>query len=345
MNPSPKLTSRLNRQWRIAARPDGLVKESDFVWREEAVPALQDGQILVRNVYLSLDPTNRVWMNDADTYLPKLPLGAVMRGVTIAVVEESRHPEFRAGDIVQGLCGWQEYSVESGAGLVKLPRIPGLSLTAFFGAMGHIGFTSYFGLLDIGQPKEGETLVVSAAAGAVGSIAGQIGKIKGCRVVGIAGSDDKCQWITSELGFDAAINYKKENVLDALNHHCPNGIDIDFENVGGNILEAVIQNLNLHGRIVLCGMISQYNQAVPSGPRNFANLIAKRGLVKGFIVFDYAARYNEAAAEIIRWLSEGKLKYRVDMIEGLRNAPTALNRLFEGANTGKLLVRVSEEPS
>ena len=206
------MAAQVNHQWRLAARPQGAVKESDFEWREEAVPDLGEGQILVRQIYLSLDPANRAWMNPVDSYLPMLPLGAVMRGGAIGVVEDSRNASFEKGDIAQGLGGWQEYYAGPAAGWTKLPRVPGLPLTAFFGAMGHIGFTAYFGLLDIGQPKAGETLVVSAAAGAVGSLVGQIGKIKGCRVVGIAGADDKCRWITSELGFDAAINYKKENV-------------------------------------------------------------------------------------------------------------------------------------
>jgi NADPH-dependent curcumin reductase CurA len=343
MNPTTSKSSAMNHQWRLSARPKGMVQESDFEWHEEPLRELAEGEVLVRTLYLSLDPTNRVWMNDADSYMPKLPLGAVMRGGAIGVVERSRNAAFAEGDIVQGLIGWQEYLIDTGAGLSKLPRIPGIPLDAYFGAMGHIGFTAYFGLLDIGKPREGDTLVVSAAAGAVGSIAGQIGKLKGCRVVGIAGSDDKCHWITTDLGFDAAINYKTEDVGKALRSHCPGGIDIDFENVGGTIMEAVLDNLKLNARIVLCGMISQYNEGSAAGPRNFGNILMKRALVKGFIVFDYAARYGEAATDIIRWLSEGKLKYRIDQVEGLRSAPSALQRLFKGSNTGKLLVKVSAE--
>lgn len=285
-------------------------------------------------------------MNPVDTYLPMLPLGAVMRGIALGVIEESRNPGFQKGDVVQGLSGWQDYYTGDAAGFTKLPRVPGVPLTAFFGAMGHIGFTAYFGMLDIGQPKPGETLVVSAAAGAVGSIAGQIGKIKGCRVVGIAGSDDKCEWIVKDLGFDSAINYRKENVRDALGAHCPKGIDIDFENVGGEIMEAVFDHLNLKARVALCGLISQYNESEAiRGPANFGLLLTKRVHLEGFIVLDYAARFPEAAMQIVPWLMSGKLKYRIDMVEGLRQAPTALNRLFDGANTGKLLVKVSEEPA
>ncbi len=339
------MPSIINHQWRLRARPQGRVSESDFEWREEALGEPAAGEILVRNIYLSLDPANRIWMNPADSYVPMLQLGEVMRGGAIGVVEASGDPAFQPGDIVQGLVGWQEYYLGSAAGFVKLPPLPGLPLTAHFGAMGHIGFTAYFGLLDIGQPKEGDTLVVTAGAGAVGSIVGQIGKIKGCRVVGIAGSDDKCHWLTSELGFDAAINYRKENVRQALAAKCPAGIDIDFENVGGEILEAIIDHLNLHARIVLCGLISQYNATKPSGPANFGNLLVKRTKVQGMIVFDYAARYAEAARDIIGWLMQGKLKYRLDVVDGLAQAPTALNRLFDGTNTGKLLVKVSEEPA
>jgi NADPH-dependent curcumin reductase CurA len=339
-NPKP------NQAWRIKERPHGMLQESDFAWSEETAAQPGDGQILVRNVYLSLDPTNRVWMEPVDSYLPMLPLHAVMRGITLGVVEESRNPSFQPGDLVQGLGGWQAYYAGDAAGWTKLPRVPGLPMTAYFGAMGHIGFTAYFGLMDIGKPKPGETLVVSAAAGAVGSIAGQIGKIAGCRVVGIAGADDKCEWITRELGFDAAINYKKENLRDSLKRHCPDGIDIDFENVGGPVMEAVFDHLRLGARIALCGLISQYNaEAPPPGPRNFANLLIRRARLQGFIVLDYAARFPEAAMQIIGWLQQGKLKYRIDLVEGLRNAPSALTRLFHGTNVGKLLVKVSEEPT
>ena len=336
----------MNHQWRIAARPQGLVKESDFEWREEPTAKIGAGQILVRTVYLSLDPTNRGWMNPVDTYMPAIPLGAVMRGITMGVVEASEHPGFAAGDIVQGMGGWQEYYAGDASGWTKLARLPGLPLTTYFGAMGHIGFTAYFGLMEIGQPKPGETLVVTAAAGAVGSMAGQMGKIAGCRVVGIAGADEKCRWIRQELGFDAAINYKKEDVRKALAATCPNGIDIDFENVGGEILDAILERINLGARVAVCGLISTYNAQAPvAGPYNFVNILVKRARVQGFIVLDYAARFPEAARQIVQWLKEGKLKYRLDMVEGLRNAPAALNRLFDGTNAGKLLVKVSEEPA
>ena len=222
-----------------------------------------------------------------------------------------------------------------------LPNDPSIPPTAFMGLFGHIGFTAYFGLLDIGKPQPGETLVVSAAAGAVGSLVGQIGKIKGCRVVGIAGSDDKCRWITEDLGFDAAINYKTESVLRALKTHCPKGIDIYFDNVGGNILDAALALINLRARIPLCGLISQYNATEPvPGPYNFANILVRRARVEGFIVMDYMNRAQEAVAELSKWLAEGKIKYRVEVVEGLEHAPEALNKLFDGSHSGKLVVKI-----
>ena len=334
------MASRINHQWRLAARPEGLIKETDFSWVEESVAELQDGQFLVRNLYLSLDPTMRMWAT-RDTYLPAVGIGEVMRGGTIGVIEESRNANFKVGDHVSGLLGWQDYAITDGKGVNVLPNLPGVPLTAHFGLFGHIGMTAYFGLLEIGQPKPGETLVVSAAAGAVGSLVGQIGKIKGCRVVGIAGADDKCKWIVDELGFDAAINYKTENVAEALKKHCPNGIDIDFENVGGEIMDAVLAQINLRARIALCGLISGYNATQPvPGPYNFGNILIQRARVEGFIVLDYAPRAMECMTELGKWLMEGKIKYRIDEVDGLSGAPMALNKLFEGTNIGKLVVKI-----
>jgi len=270
-----------------------------------------------------------------------IPLGSVMLGITIGVVEESRNPNFQAGDNAQGFLGWQEYAVSDGAGVNKLPDNPAIPLTAYLGLFGGIGLTAYFGLLDITDPKPGETLVVSAAAGAVGSIVGQIGKIKGCRVVGIAGSDEKCKWIVDELGFDAAIDYKTENVRQGLKKTCPNGIDIYFDNVGGEILDAVLAMINLRARISLCGMISQYNAAAPvPGPYNLINILTRRAKMEGFIVLDYLPRAQEAIPELIKWYMEGKIKYRVDVVEGLKEAPRAVNKLFDGSNQGKLIIKV-----
>lgn len=335
------MTNRMNRQWRLAARPVGTFKESDFEWAQEPVQAINDGELLVHNQYLSLDPTNRGWANDVDTYLPAVKLGDVMRGGGIGVVEESRNPNFKAGDHVSGLLGWQEYTVTDGAGLSKLPDNPAIPMTAYMGLFGHIGLTAYYGLLDVGKPKAGETLVVSAAAGAVGSLVGQIGKIVGCRVVGIAGSDEKCRWLLEELGFDAAINYKKSKVLEALKRLCPKGIDVCFENVGGESLDAVLALINIGARISLCGLISQYNatERVP-GPYNLAMLIVKRARIEGFLVTDYMNRAQEAMAQLGQWLMEGKIKYRVDVVEGLEQTPRAVNKLFDGSNQGKLVVKI-----
>lgn len=336
---------KTNHQWLIAARPEGLVKDSDFRWNEAPVPAFGDGQVLVRVVYLSLDPTNRIWMNEAESYLPALKLGDVMRGGGIGVVEESRHSSLAPGDLVQGLLGWQQYAVLPGPALNKLPKGLPVPTTALFGLLGHIGLTAYFGLLDICKPKPGETLVVSTAAGAVGSLVGQIGKIKGCRVVGLTGSDEKCRWIKDELGYAAAINYKTENVREALQRHCPEGIDIYFDNVGGETLETVLDLINLGARISVCGMISQYNagQYPMPGPSNLANLIMKRARMEGFLCTDYSNRAEEAFMAMIGWHLQGKMKYRVDVVAGLENAPRALKKLFDGSNAGKLIVQVGEE--
>ena len=335
--------ARMNKQWRLKHRPEGEIKEGDLELVSVPVPELKDGQVLVRTVYLSLDPTNRIWMSDMDQYMPPVEVGDVMRGGGLGIVVESRHSNLSPGDVVQGgLSGWQEYFIADGAMLPKLPNDGSIPLDAFMSVLGATGMTAYFGLLDIGQPKAGETVVVSAAAGAVGSLVGQIAKIKGCRVVGIAGSDEKCAWITKDLGFDAAINYKKENVLESLKRHCPKGIDVYFENVGGEILDAVLTLINVGGRIPLCGLISTYNATDPvPGPYMFRNILMKRVRVQGFIITDYLPRFPEGVAQMGQWLGEGKLKYKVDIVKGLENAASAVNKLFTGENQGKLLVEVS----
>ncbi|MBW4617289.1 MAG: NADP-dependent oxidoreductase [Desmonostoc vinosum HA7617-LM4] len=338
------MATKVNRQWRLVSRPVGSIAESNFEWTQEPVPTLGEGQILVRNIYLSLDPTNRGWLNEGENYLPPVAIGEVIRGFGIGVVEQSRNVNFPEGTLVQGLLGWQDYAVTDGTNLSEFLKDPSIPLTAYLGLFGLIGMTAYFGLLDIGKPKVGETLVVSGAAGAVGSLVGQIGKIKGCRVVGIAGSEEKCRWLKDELGFDAAINYKTESVLESLQQHCPDGIDVYFENVGGEILDAVLKLINLRARIVLCGLISQYNatQLVP-GPYNFVNILIKRAKVEGFIVLDYFNRAQEVLADLGEWYAQGKIKYRVDVIDGLENAPRTINKLFNGTNQGKLIIKVSEE--
>ncbi len=332
----------LNGQWRLAARPEGPFKPSDFRWVEEETRTLRDGEVLVRIIYLSLDPTNRGWAG-GDTYLPAVPLEGVMRGIAVGRVEQSRSPGLVPGELVQGLLGWQRYAVLPARDLSRLSPIP-LPLSAHLGLLGHIGLTAWVGLLEIGRPQPGETLVVSAAAGAVGSLVGQIGKIKGLRVVGIAGSDEKCRWLTEELGFDAAVNYKARPVQAGLRLQCPKGIDVYFDNVGGATLEAVLALINLRARIVICGMISQYNASAPvPGPANLGQLLLRRARMEGFLVLDHADKAARASAELIGWYQAGCLKYRLDVVEGLENAPLAVNRLFDGSNRGKLVVKVGEE--
>ncbi|MEM8485344.1 MAG: NADP-dependent oxidoreductase [Bacteroidota bacterium] len=333
----------MNKQWLLASRPVGNPQPANFEWQERAIPDLQEEEVCVRVLQLSLDPASRGWMMDIKSYLPPVALGAVMRGIGIGVVETSRSASLPVGTLVQGMLGWQTHCVTPASRMTPLPEIPGIPLDAYLGVLSHIGLTAYFGLLDITDPKPGETLVVSAAAGAVGSLVGQIGKIKGCRVVGIAGTDEKCDWITNTLGFDDAINYKTTQVPAGLKKACPDGIDIYFENVGGPILDAVLAQMNLHGRISVCGMISQYNATEPvPGPYNFISVIAKRLRIQGFIVLDYMDRSEECMMQMAQWIGAGKLKYRVDIVDGLNAAPDALNKLFNGSNQGKLIVKVSE---
>lgn len=334
-------------QWRLARRPSGDIGEGDLALQRKALPELRQGEIRVRTIYLSLDPTNRIWMSDIDQYMPPVQIGDVMRGLTIGVVEASANPDYRQGELVSGAWGWQSRAnIGTAERVAKIRPMAGVPLSAFQGLFGMIGCTAYFGMLDIGQPKAGETVVVTAAAGAVGSIAGQLAKIAGARVVGIAGSAEKCRWITEELGFDAAIDYRKEDVAAALGRHCPDGIDVDFENVGGPHLDDILARINIGARIALCGLIATYNADGPvPGPYLFRNILMKRATVKGFIVSDYAKRFPEANRDLAKWYGEGKLKYRVDIVDGLENAPTALRKLFDGSNNGKLMVRVSPEPA
>lgn len=331
----------LNRQWRLQVRPKGLLEPGDLVLSEAPVPELQDGQALARVKYLSVDPTMRVWMA-TDSYLPAVAIGDVMRAFGLAEVVESRHAQFRKGDKLVGATGLQEYVVieaQPRAGWQKIPSIPFVSDTLFLGALGITGLTAYFGMTEIAKPQKGETLVVSAAAGATGSVAGQIGKIHGCRVVGIAGTDEKCAWLTDELGFDAAVNYKHADWKEKLAAATPNGIDIDYENVGGEIMHAVLNRMNLHGRVVLCGLISNYTKA-EAGQTNLGILIVKRLKVQGFLILDYASRFTEGATELGKWKMMGKLKDRQTIVEGLEKAPEAINMLLTGGNIGKTLVKV-----
>jgi len=331
-----------NRQFRLAARPVGMPKRSDWTFTEERVAEPSEGELLVKVLYISLDPAMRGWMNEAKSYVPPVGIGEVMRALAVGRVIASRHPGFATGDFVSGSFGVQEYALSNGKGVTQVDtRIAPLPL--HLSTLGMSGMTAYFGLLEIGRPKPRDTVVVSAAAGAVGSLVGQIAKIKGCRAVGIAGGAEKCRYIVDELGFDAAIDYKREDVKKALQAHCPKGIDVYFDNVGGDILDTALTRLARGARIVICGAISQYNNTGPiKGPGNYRSLLVNRASMTGFLVFDYAERYGQGAREMAGWLAAGKLKSREDIVEGLETFPDALLRLFNGENFGKLMLKLAE---
>jgi NADPH-dependent curcumin reductase CurA len=334
------------KRWILRRRPQGEVRLGDLELVEEPIPEVAEGQALVRVVYISLDPTNRIWMSDQDQYLPPVEIGETMRGGAIGVVERASSDRVKPGDVVNlGLAGWASHAVVDAAGLTPIRRIPGVPLTAFMSVLGATGLTAWFGMVDIGQPKAGETVVVSAAAGAVGSIAGQLAKRRGARVIGVAGSGAKCGWLTDELGFDGTIDYRNEDVATRLDALCPDGIDVDFENVGGEIMHEVISRMNNFGRVALCGMISTYNSDGPApGPKDFGLVLMRRLMIKGFIVIDYLPRAGEALAELGPLVASGELKWKVHVVEGLENAVEALSRLFTGDHDGKLLLQVSPEP-
>lgn len=319
-----------------------MVKRSDFEFITVPAGAPGAGEVLVRVLYLSLDPAMRGWMNAGKSYVAPVGLGEVMRAGGVGRVVASNDPTLAAGDLVVGITGIQDYVVSKAAGLRKIdPQVA--PPPRYLGALGMTGLTAYFGLLDIGQPKEGETVVVSAAAGAVGAVVGQIAKIKGCRVIGIAGGAAKCSYIVDELGFDAAVDYKNEDVRKALARHCPKGIDIYFDNVGGEILETALSLLARRARVIICGAISQYNSTTGMvGPRNYMSLLVNHALMEGFVVFDYAERYAEGMKALAGWTIEGKLKAREDVVDGLDTFPDTLLKLFRGENFGKLVIKVAE---
>ncbi len=331
----------MNRQWLLARRPQGLVQPEDFRWNEAPVPELAEGQVLVRNLYLSCDPTQRSWMAGR-TYMPAVKIGDVMRSFAAGEVRASRNPEFHEGQLVYGMFGWQDYCAAGPGDLFEMVKVPGdVPLDAALGVLGLTGLTAYFGLLDVGALKTGETVVVSGAAGATGSVAGQIAKARDCRVVGIAGGREKCDYLAS-IGFDAAIDYKTDNVMTRLRETCPQGIDVFFDNVGGRILDAALMHLAMHARVVLCGSISGYSEVTPpEGPRNYMQLLVRRSRMEGFVMTDFNERVPEAQAALSAWIREGRIRHRSDIVEGLENAPAALVRLFTGENRGKQLVRVA----
>lgn len=338
--------SATNQQFRLKTRPSGRIQKDNFDQVTEPVRSPGEGEFLIKTVLLSLDPTNRIWMSDVPQYMPPVKIGEVMRGLGIGQVVESKNSAFPVGHLVSGPVGWQEYSIANGTEawpFVSMPKGLPVPPEVLAGAAGMTGLTAYFGVFEVAKAKPGQTMVVSAAAGAVGSIVGQLGKIAGCRVIGIAGTDEKCDWLTKELGFDAAVNYKSADWKAKLEAATPAGIDINFENVGGEIMEYVVSRMNLHGVMALCGMIAGYNDNDDSKTRlSLSPVLMKRIRIEGFIVSDFFAKFPEATTRLVGWLAEGKLKSRETIVEGLENAPTAINQLFDGGNTGKLLVRVAK---
>jgi hypothetical protein len=340
-------TALMNQQFRLAARPVGMPKPSDWRITNEAVREIADGEIVVKTLYLSLDPAMRGWMNEGKSYIRPVAIDEVMRAGGVGKVIASKSPKFAVGDYVSGGIGVQQYWVgaadDKSAGFYRIdPAIA--PLPTYLNTLGMPGMTGYFGLLESGQPKAGETVVVSGAAGAVGMTVGQVAKHRGCRVVGIAGGKDKCDFVVNELGFDACIDYKNGSVKDGLKEHCPKGVDIYFDNVGGEILDLVLTRINLRARIVICGAISQYNNTTPvKGPANYLSLLVNRARMEGIVVFDYADRYHIGVAEMAKWMKEGTFKSREDIVQGLETFPETLLMLFEGKNFGKLVLQVAQD--
>jgi NADPH-dependent curcumin reductase len=341
------ITALINHQVRLARRPSGMPTREDWAFTTEPVPEPGPGGVLVKTLALSLDPAMRGWMNDAKSYIPPVGLGEVMRAGGIGKVIASQNPKFAVGDLVSADLGVQEYLLVAEdrikrSGMFKIDSRLG-SITQWLNVLGFPGMTAYFGLLDVGQPKPGETVVVSGAAGAVGQTVGQLAKIKGCRVVGIAGGSAKCDWVVRELGFDACIDYKAGNVKGALKEHCPKGVDVYFDNVGGEILDDVLARLARGARIVICGAISQYNNTTPvQGPKNYLSLLVNRARMEGIVVFDYVDRFPVAVAELGGYLKDGRMKSKEDVVRGLDTFPEALLKLFTGGNLGKLVLQVAE---
>ena len=343
------MNARTNRRITLAARPVGAPKTCDFATVDDPVPAPGDGEMCLRTIYLSLDPYMRGRMNDVKSYVPPVQIGETMEGGAVSVVEESRHPKFAAGTIVFGHTGWQRYAISDGKGLRSVdPSIAPISTA--LGILGMPGLTGYVGLLDIGQPKERETVVVSAATGAVGSLVGQIAKLKGCRVVGVAGAAEKCRYAVDALGLDACVSHRDADLAGTLKDACPDGIDVYYENVGGKVLDAVLGLMNVHGRIPVCGGIAHYNDtAPPPGPNRLPGtmriILTRRLTVRGFIIFDHHHRIPDFQRDVSGWLREGRIVYREDVVDGIDNAVEAFLGLLRGENFGKLIVRISDDPT
>jgi len=332
-----------NRQVLLRARPIGIPQAEHFELVETAVPPLADGQVLVRNVFLSVEPAMRGWVSAVANYSEPVPLGAVMRSIAVGKVVESRHPDYRDGDLVVGMFGWQDFAAVDATAIQRKVTDGDLPLSAWLGVLGLNGFTAYFGLLDVGQPRPGETVVVSTASGSVGSCVGQIAKIKGCRTVGIAGGPAKVELCRDVFGYDAAIDYKAGDFDAALEAATPNGIDVYFDNTSGTISDAVLKRLNVGARVVICGTASISSwDPIPQGPRVERHLLVKRARMQGFLVFDYAPRYDEALGDLVPWVRAGRICHREDILNGIEQAPGAIAGLYRGENLGKRLIRIAE---
>ena len=344
---SATLAALSNQQYRLAARPVGLPKDSDWSFSSAALRDIVEGEIIVQAIYLSLDPAMRGWMNEGKSYIRPVAINEVMRAGGIGKVIASKSEKFAVGTYVSGGIGVQKFWIgaadDKSASFYQVdPQLA--PLPKYLNALGMPGMTAYFGLLDVGLPKAGETVVVSGAAGAVGQTVGQVARQKGCRVVGIAGGKEKCDFVVNELGFDACIDYKTGSVKDGLKEHCPNGVDIYFDNVGGEILDTVLTRINMKARIIICGAISQYNNTTPvKGPANYLSLLVNRARMEGIVVFDYLPRYAEATKEMGAWMAQGKFQTREDIVQGIENFPAALLMLFDGKNFGKLILQVGQE--
>ena len=335
----------VNRQWRLASRPKAVIDDDTFRLDESPVLEPGDGEFVVRVVYLSLAPVQRAYIIDGGVIEKPLPIGEVMRGRGVGYVVASRHPGFAEGDVVHGPFGWQDYAVSDGSGLTFKMRDWAHSIATGIGILGLTGFTAYFGLFDIGQVRAGETVLVSGAVGGVGSVAGQLAAIAGCRAVGIAGSDEKCRLGRDRLGYSAMINYREDDIPVRIRATCKDGIDVYFDNVGGDILEAAIDHIAQDGRIVLCGSISQYlSDGKKRGPANYFDLVYRNASMRGFHIYSFANRFAEAEARMARWLREGRLVYAEDRLHGLEQMPAALGRLFSSSNTGKQVVQIADDP-
>ncbi len=333
----------MNKQVKLAKRPIGVPDESTWTLETNAIPSAGEGEVVIKQEYISLDPAMRGWMNDMKSYIPPVQIGEVMRAGSVGtVVESNNHPTFKVGDVVTGWGGVQQYIATKGEGFytvdTRLAPMP-----VYIGTLGMPGMTAYFGILEVGKIKEGDVVLVSGAAGAVGSIVGQIAKIKGCTVIGTAGGPEKCKYLTETLGFDGAIDYKNDNVRQGLKEHCPKGIDVYFDNVGGEMLDLALAKIRRNARIVICGAISQYNNTTPiKGPSNYLSLLVNRGTMQGMVVMDYAKDFQKAAMEMGMWMAQGKLKSREDVYEGIENFRDTFLRLFSGEKMGKLVLKVSE---